>query len=83
MTGWEIAVVSAGTGITASGLIGGSIWKLASTIERLTRMFESSQLMCKERHETLDEDRQERCVWIQNVEQKVDSHIKWHAQGDN
>jgi len=79
MSGWEIAAIISAV-VAGSAIVGGSIWNLSKTIERLTSSFEASQKQCTERHTTLDSDRQERCVWIQNVENKVDSHIKWHAQ---
>lgn len=80
MTDAELAVTIATTTVAASGLVGGAIWRLARTIEKLTSSFEANQRQCQERHDNLDEDRQERCVWLQNVEGKIDAHINWHAQ---
>jgi len=92
MTGWEEIVAGGSFAMVASGLIGGAIWNLSKTIERLRGSFEANQVACRKEHESLNKDRdaaweQQRDVnkvlFVKSDENKdrIDSHIADHLKG--
>jgi hypothetical protein len=62
--------------ITASGMVSGAIWRLATKIERLTVTSEASREACEKTHTALNADRADEMDWIRSIQGKLNDHCE-------